>query len=401
MSIFTSPNSVTKNLVFYYDANSLKSYTGPAIQNRNTQIAIVGTGTATGFNASGGTETVFIPGLGNTSVNYVTVQNNYTSFTPNSTNCCPSYFQYGSYSVSPSTLYTYGIVYKCDSGYTHPNFMYRYEYNGGTYVTEAGVHSTANRTHLGDGWWWAWGTFTTQATTNTINSSALFYYQYSQSYDKISVAKVFTAQGDYTGLHPKYWPDVNVTRAGSTSFQDITQSTSLTPANLTYNNAGVTTFNGSTSYIDCGNPTSLQISTQITIEAMVYPTSISGLGNVFSKNANSGYRFRLDSAAGALWWYVSGNSVQGGTTSLNTWAHLTVTGNAQGLAAYINGVLVASNSTAYTPTAPAGGNAYIGAYAPSTETFAGRIDYVKVYDRALTATEISQNFASVRGRYSL
>lgn len=403
MSIQTSTSNITTDLVFNYDASNVKSYAGPPLQNILTQITPAGAGTSTGYSVAYGSETVNIPSLGDTFVNFVTIQNTYTAYTPNSANCCPSLYYYGAGTLLPSTVYTYAIVYKCDSGYTGPNFMYQYNYNGGTYVTEFGLHSTGQRTHLGGGWYWAWATFTTGATVNTLQNSGLWYYQYSTGVDKVTVAKAMIVQGNYTTLHPKYWPAVNTTRAGTSAFSDMAQiPTSLTPANLTYGTDGVVTYNGSTSYVDCGNPTALQLSTQITIEAVVYPTSFAGLGNIVAKNGNSAYRFRLDSTSpGALWWYVSGNAIQGGSTPLNTWGHLTVTGNAQGLAAYINGVLVASTATAYTPTAAASGNVYIGCLSPSSETFAGKIDYVKIYSRALTATEVAKNFNAVRRRYSL
>ena len=182
MALGHSPAITTNGLIYYHDVNNIKSYAGPSIQNMMTGITPVGTGTATGYSSVGGSELVNIPQLGLTTTYYNYIQNNYQTYTPNSNNCCPSLFQYANgIAVTPSTLYTYGLVYKCDSGYTGPNYMYRYEYasNGGAYVTEGGVHSDSNRTYLGNGWWWAWGTFTTNASTNWLGYMAAFYYQYS------------------------------------------------------------------------------------------------------------------------------------------------------------------------------------------------------------------------------
>ena len=378
------------------DSNNRKSYTGPPIQNKTGGISFAGVGTGTGYVCTSVTEVIDIPQLGPTTVYTSNIQNNYGT----SGNCCPSLFQYGGYAVTGSTLYTYGIVYRSQSGYTHPNFMYRYEYNGGTYVTESGVHDTSKRIHLGNGWWWAWNTFTTQPSTNLINSSGLWYYQYSSFSDKISVAKIFVTQGDYTGLHPKYWPNMNVTRSNTQALVDLTGNNTITASSLTYASDGTFSFNGSSNYIDCGNATALQQSAAITMSAWVYPTSWSGLGNIMAKNGNSGYRFRLDSGAGALWWYVSGNSIQGGNCPLNTWSHCVVTGDSSGLKAYVNGVLVASNATAFTPSAPASGNLNIGTLG-GAEYFQGKIASGFIYNRALTAAEVQQNFNAQRGRYGL
>jgi hypothetical protein len=195
-------------------------------------------------------------------------------------------------------------------------------------------------------------------------------------------------------------PFVAGTRSTTNNLIDLTNNNTLTASSLVYNANGTYSFNGSTNYIDCGNATALQQSAAITMAAWVNPTSWAGLGNIMAKNGNSGYRFRLDSTAGALWWYVSGNSIQGGAAPLNTWSYCVVTGNSSGLKAYINGVLVASNSTAFTPTTPSGGNMYIGSIGGS-EYFQGQIAITSMYNRALIQAEITQNFNALRGRFGL
>ena len=192
-----------------------------------------GNATGTGYAFTADSEVVNIPQIGTLTSKYVTVQNNYPAV---STSCCPNLFGYSTstVSVSASTLYTYSILYKCDSGYTHANFLYRYEYAAGSvYVTEAGIHSTTNRTHLGNGWYWAWGTFTTSATTATLTLYS-FYYQYSTSVDKFYVAKVLLTPGTYTGLHPKYWPTFNTTKSNTQAIADLTGNNTVTANSLTY-----------------------------------------------------------------------------------------------------------------------------------------------------------------------
>ena len=174
----------------------------------------------------------------------------------------------------------------------------------------------------------------------------------------------------------------------------------VTVNSLTYSSDGTFSFNGSSNYADCGNGTALQQASAITMAAWVNPTSWSGLGNIMSKNQNSGYRFRIDSTAGALWWYVSGNSIQGGVVPLNAWSYCVVTGNSSGLNAYVNGVLVATNVVAFAPSAPASGNLFIGTYG-GAEYFNGKIGVAQVYNRALSAGETLQNFNAHKGRYGL
>jgi hypothetical protein len=193
------PDVSESGLVLALDGANYKSFKGtPAtnllysLNNTNGEV------NTTDFKSSYGDEIAYIPALGYKTVRYCNIYNNY----PTSGNCCPRLFDYGgnvvskNITVSPSTTYTYEIIYKVTSGYTNANYMYRYEYNGGTYVTEAGVHSDANRTSLGDGWYHAWGQFTTQVTTNNLWLTGMWYYQYAV-YDKVSVASVSLHQGTY------------------------------------------------------------------------------------------------------------------------------------------------------------------------------------------------------------
>jgi len=408
MGLAQSPKTVTNGLVFYYDQNNIKSYKGPAVQNLLTQITPTGY-TATGISITTGSEIVNIPQIGDSQVQYSVIQNNYTSFTPNSADCCPRPFRYsgeygaGGFVIQASTLYTYGIVYKVTSGYTHANYMYRYEFtsNGGSYVTEAGVHSDSNRIHLGDGWYWAWGTFTTQATTNWINLAGAWYYRYSDKSDKLSIAKVLMVKGDYTQLHPKYWPDVNTTRSNTQAIIDPISKTTITANNMSYANTGSISFNGSTSYFDCGNLSAFQLSTTVTLEAWIKPNSTSGLGNMISKNMNGGYRFRIQS--GELMCYSSGNAAvsSGANLSNGSWWHCVATFGPTGIYGYVNGNLVASSVTAYTPSDVVSNPLLIGCYWPSSETVDGIIDSARVYNRVLSQAEIQQNFNALRGRYGI
>jgi hypothetical protein len=294
MSINQSSSTVTSGLVFSMDANNRKSYVGPPIKNNPTGISFAGVGTGTGYVCTSLVELIDKPQLGITTVYTSNIQNNYST----SGNCCPTLFQYGGYAVTGSTLYTYGIVYRCQSGYTHPNFMYRYEYNGGSYVTESGVFDNSKRIHLGNGWYWAWNTFTTQPSTTSINSSGLWYYNYSTFSDKISVAKIFVTQGDYTGLHPKYWPENNVTRSNTQALVDLTGQNTITASSLTYASNGTFSFTYSNpSYISIPLATAFN-KTEGTMNFLVYPTRYNG-GNGYFVN-------REDSGANAVDWFWIG-----------------------------------------------------------------------------------------------
>lgn len=408
MALTHSSSIVTDGLAFTYDSYNRKSYAGPPITNKTTTISTAGIGgsAGSGYLATEGTELVNIPQIGPTLVKYVNIQNNYTAYTPTTNNCCPSLFQYGGYPVTGSTLYTYGIVYKCHSEYTSSNYMYRYEYNGGTYVTEAGVHTTSQRVHLGGGWYWAWATFTTQPTTTQILSSGLWYYRYSPVADKISVAKILVVQGDYTALHPKYWPDSNVTRSNTEAIKDIAGNTSIAATSLTYANNGTFSFTGgdylTIPTVNLGNgnmawTVSAWVKTTTTVNAL-------GAGSVMSNSSGGPVYSMMGVNAGKIVYWTYQNSAWaqklgvGKNVNDNVWHHLTwVNYTSNTMDMYVDGVLdsTVANSTSgnNNPVDRIGGS--------WSAQFVGSIASVSRYTRALSSTEVFQNFNALRGRYGV
>jgi hypothetical protein len=380
---------------------------------------LVNVATAAGFSITQSTETVNIPGLGRTTALNAFVQNNYPAV---SADCCPSPFNYGTgIAVTPSTTYTYSILYKTESTYTHPNFMYRYEYAaGGTYVTEAGVHTTSQRIDLGNGWYYAWNTFTTSATTVSLNCRG-FYYYYSTQADKFSVARVMLTPGNYSGMHPKYWPDANTTRATTAALNDLNLRTQLTTNALSYASDGYPTFNGgssSTSNITVPLSTAFN-KLEGTINMWVYPTAYSSSNGLFvnrdSATENSTDWFWIGSwSSGSIFYFRLGNSagccnndltVSNWSTScpLNTWTNVCVSWRSGGFSRiYANGSLLAERSITTIPETNPTATGRIGlGHSGGTANWTGRIDNTFIYNRQLSTEEIQQNYQALRRRYGL
>ena len=417
MGLAQSPRITTDGLVLYYDQDNVKSFVGPPIQNLASTITVQGA-VGTGISIVGGSETINIPQIGTTNVIFNNIQNNYTSFSPNSADCCPNPFRYtgnfgnGGFAVSPSTLYTYGIVYKVNSGYTHPNYMYRYEYtaNDGTYVTEAGVHSDSNRIHLGDGWYWAWGTFTTQATTNWIAFAGAWYYRYSNTTDKLSIGKVLITPGNYTGLHPKYWPNTNTTRSNTQAIQDLARRNTVTATSLAYASNNTFSFNGTSSEVTTSSTAaSLGISNDVTISIFTKraasPTNAlqgqAGFGSGGSISIKNSSNYVADVYSANSTRYVINITTAGSMTSYeNVWVNLCVTVNGATVKTYLNGVLI--NTQAMDTTIKAFTSEIFGLGAGyGYYRMQGDISIASVYNRALTDSEVLQNFNAHRGRYGI
>lgn len=97
-------------------------------------------------------------------------------------------------------------------------------------------------------------------------------------------------------------------------------------------------------------------------------------------------------------------NVAGFSMAVNTWYHLVGTYDGFTIILYVNGVL--NSQTSYSGTAASGGEIRIArrwddVANVSSNFFSGNISSVKIYNRALSLSEISQNFQNQRTRFNL
>lgn len=159
-------------------------------------------------------------------------------------------------------------------------------------------------------------------------------------------------------------------------------------------------FDGVDDFVACRDSTSLQLNKAITINAFVKMVSVNTLGNIVSKNFNTGFRCRVSSDR-TPWWYVSGNMLTAPAVNLNEWMCLTFMGDSSGLKIYKNGSLVASNNQAYAPSSVTIHDLNIGCMSSSSELFKGQQNDIAIYNRALTPEEVNQNFNVLRNKYRI
>ena len=156
---------------------------------------------------------------------------------------------------------------------------------------------------------------------------------------------------------------------------------------------GALSFNGSNNLVTVGASPLLNLTSGMTLEAWINPTAASGARDVLIKEGANvdiynlyarNWRGRPESNV-----YAGGanRTAEGTTLPTNTWSHLAGTYDGATLRLYVNGVQVASaaySGTIGTSSGPLriGGNSLWGEY------FQGTIDEVRVYNRALTVSEI-------------
>ena len=156
------------------------------------------------------------------------------------------------------------------------------------------------------------------------------------------------------------------------------------------------TFNGTSALVTVNNSASLQLTSGMTLEAWVYPTTVNSAWRDVIYKGNDNYYLKATSnnsshpVAGAHSWRRLRRSYGPNALTANTWAHLATTYDGATMRLYVNGVQVASRAqtgTIATSTNPLqiGGDSIYGQY------FAGRIDEVRIYNRALSVAEIQSD----------
>lgn len=409
MSVLSNTSIVTNGLIFHFDMNNKNSYRSPVSQNILTQIEPRGLGVNSFYSFTTGTEQVYIPTLGwINDCKYVDMYNDYNG---GSNNCCPSPYGYGQgLTVSGSTEYTYAIVYKSVNGYTNPNYMYHYEYNGGTYLTEYGVFYS-NGTYsgqvrnLGDDWYWASAKFTTQSTCNLIYTGS-WMYEYGR-YNRFYVAKVMLIQGDYTNMHPRLWPSLATTVSNTQAILDLTNNNTITATSLTYASDGTFSFNGSSDYLSIPNTTLGNGNVEWTISCWMKTTTTTnslGQGSVIS-NISGGPVYSMmgvNNGKIVYWTYQNnawaqklgvGKTVNDGNWHMLTWVNY----SNYTMDMYVDGILDSN-----VPNSTSGNNNPVDVIGRSwAGYFPGSIASLTRYTRALTRSEVLQNFNAQRGLYGL
>jgi len=173
-------------------------------------------------------------------------------------------------------------------------------------------------------------------------------------------------------------------------------------------NGGSIVFDGVNDYVNCGS-INFTSGTSITIEVWVNPNSSQNTyadildynhgangGFVIQQNGNALNQYYL-----AYWNGTSFDITSTITLNSNSFNHLVFVKSGTSTIGYLNSV----NTIQYTGSSNincSGYVLYLGRFVVGAgREFNGSISNTKIYNRALSATEISQNFNALRSRYGL
>jgi hypothetical protein len=193
--------------------------------------------------------------------------------------------------------------------------------------------------------------------------------------------------------------------------KNYTLTNSPTFSSLT--GGGVITFAGASSQYATTATTLFNSTTTNTysINIWVYPTGAGQIVSVDGQSTpNTAYHYTAIeiTAAGLIYlgqWTGTNTVIASSARSLNAWYNLVITYNGTTATAYINGTSVGSSAIAWS--AP-GASTFFALMSQDSTNMSGTTAYASgsigafmVYNRALSADEVTTNFNALRGRYGI
>jgi hypothetical protein len=398
--MYFSPKTSADGLVFHYDTgNTVRSYLGEPTTNL-----------VTNGNFSNGKTGWSFTGTANSATSVGTYQGKVALFANGLRyyNETPGYF-YQSISVTQGVTYTVSFKYYLLSGTLI--FDPDGAYNGGGGLTSTGQWVTYSATFVAS---------STSLTLNFYGASGVYAYYY--------ITDIQVEQKSHAT------PYITGTRSATQGLKDLTAKNTINISTVSFDSNAQITFDGTDDTLDTGIPlTSFPALSNFSIECMAkinsYPTAAppNGYGSITKAGVLLGAAYYSGTA---LYWY--GNS-SGSACTVYAYIrgadayrtaggfdltpgrhhHLVLVNDYTGgtLKLYANGTLNGSATTAtqeYNPgLAPSAGNIGISkaqidgggelvySYLPC------EVPSVKLYNRALTASDVQRNFNAVKSRFNI
>lgn len=203
-------------------------------------------------------------------------------------------------------------------------------------------------------------------------------------------------------------PFVDGARTNTQSILDLTGLNTITANSLTYASDNTFSFNGTSDYITAAHSSAISLISDITIVAWIKVTNFSTYRSICAKGTGAlagPWDYYLSPTSGRPSFYRGNGTLYSnhlGTTgpASNIWQQIAVTMNGNGVTHYLNGE-VNGTGTITTTIGDTNNPMYIGSRIDSGTRMSGNISVLTLYNRALSETEIKQNFNALRGRYGL
>jgi hypothetical protein len=382
------PKIVTDGLAFMYDTDDGKSYKGEPTVNLAGSIVK----NFSSWNGLTGSTEYYTTSTGGQGVKLITTASGGVQWYSFST----------IYNIQASTEYTISATVKYIGGTPHPNLLYVRQYDANGQTSESGKFTTANERDLGGGWKRIWRTFTTDATTTHINLQG---YEYTTG----KTIHIQDLQFEQKGHATQF---VNGTRSATEGLIDRTNNATIDLSNASFDSDAQITLDGTDDYIDLGSDVAISPDNQGWTTEYWFNTNSASTVQHFNSAENDEFNanwLAILSSKLAVWNRSPGYWKYGSTQfSSNTWYQAVFICDAGGtnMRFYVNGEAEGGNhvGNVWTASYSSLDVRYIGKYEYNgghSRYFNGEINAVKIYDRALTASEVLQNFNASRDRFKI
>ena len=170
-------------------------------------------------------------------------------------------------------------------------------------------------------------------------------------------------------------------------------------------NGGSLVFDGVDDYVNCGNDSSLNVGNNITVNVWFYVNQTASFDAIIAKVVNDyslGWELANSSGTFRTTFRPSGTQINliAGSLSVGNWYMGTMTFDNTTARLYLNGVQTGSTTSGGPVTLNSTEPLRIGGRV-QTPNFEGNIASTQIYNRALTASEVQQNFNALRGRFGI
>ena len=390
MGIHRGLNIVRDGLLFGYD-------TGYGVADNSTATRFY-PGEPTTNLVTTNLETLGTDGSGQSSVGTrTTIAPNHVRIVDVTSNTRQSHLIQG---LTASTTYTVSIQFKKVTG--TPTFRFQIQgYNNSSYVSTIKFTNTAETGLLDiDGWQTAKWTFTLPSNCN----AARIWWQ--DGADYTTYTHTFELKNPQLEAKGHVTPYVSGTRSSTQSLIDLKRTRNINISGASFDSTGQPNFDGTDDVVSLGTNFGFE-NNSFSIESIIKWDGGSEDTFFSYKDSTGGTQkdihWRIYSS-GQLRFDFYSDSINSATSSIiaDEWVHLVVTYDlgSDSCICYKNGEVLMSGSSGPFLGNDANSTAYIGAWG-NIQYFGGEIPALKIYNSAITAGEVKQNFNAYKKIFNI
>jgi len=377
MSSHCNPNIVEDGLVFLYDVDDIQSYKGePTTNVMADPLPTAGWGVSNY--------------LSSTATRTYSSENGIPHMEITNVNVDGSYPRINMANLTSTITDGFSISFEAKSSVADAQLYFALYSSGSTKTSQLATLSTE----------WQRFKFENLTTGFTLDDG---YLRFPSSADSGTVYYIRRMQVEQKS-HAT--PFVNGTRSATQGLIDRTGNSTIDLSNVSFDSNAQMTFDGTDDYGTITDSTLFDFGTgNFSMEAVVKGTNTSNYRAIFYHHYNSGFVYITNVTTGVMRVWIDLKVLNGNTNILDgNYHHTAFVRQGDTLSLYVDGELDASSTGWFSKNATnTSKGASIGRYIDGSTNYPwnGEILSLKAYNKALTSTEVLQNYKSTKSRFNL